>query len=83
MIPYPLIRSALFALDAERAHNLTLKVIARAGGLGLMSTLSSKDMRPIECMGLKFPNRVGLAAGLVPGWRAYRLSLADGLTPRL
>ena len=29
-----------------------------------MSTLSSKDMRPIECMGLKFPNRVGLAAGL-------------------
>jgi len=26
---------------------------------------------------------VGLAAGLVPGWRAYRLSLADGLTPRL
>jgi len=23
----------------------------------------------------------GLLAGLVPGWRAYRLSLADGLTP--
>ena len=26
---------------------------------------------------------VGLLASLVPGWRAYRLSLADGLTPRL
>ncbi len=26
---------------------------------------------------------VGLAASLVPGWRAYKLSLADGLTPRL
>lgn len=25
----------------------------------------------------------GLAASLVPGWRAYRLSLADGLTPRI
>ncbi|MEW5788858.1 MAG: ABC transporter permease [Pseudomonadota bacterium] len=25
---------------------------------------------------------VGLAASLFPGWRAYRLSLADGLTPR-
>lgn len=25
---------------------------------------------------------VGLAASLLPGWRAYRLSLADGLTPR-
>ena len=26
---------------------------------------------------------VGLAASLVPGYRAYKLSLADGLTPRL
>lgn len=26
---------------------------------------------------------VGLAASLLPGWRAYRLSLADGLTPRI
>lgn len=25
----------------------------------------------------------GLLAGLVPGWRAYRMSLADGLSPRL
>ena len=25
----------------------------------------------------------GMLAALVPGWRAYRLSLADGLTPRL
>jgi putative ABC transport system permease protein len=24
----------------------------------------------------------GLLASLVPGWRAYRLSLADGLSPR-
>jgi putative ABC transport system permease protein len=26
---------------------------------------------------------VGLAASLLPGWRAYRMSLSDGLTPRL
>jgi len=26
---------------------------------------------------------VGLLASLLPGWRAYRLSLADGLTPRV
>jgi putative ABC transport system permease protein len=26
---------------------------------------------------------VGTAASLLPGWRAYRLSLADGMTPRL
>jgi putative ABC transport system permease protein len=24
----------------------------------------------------------GLVASLLPGWRAYRLSLADGLSPR-
>jgi putative ABC transport system permease protein len=24
----------------------------------------------------------GFLASLVPGWRAYRLSLADGLSPR-
>jgi putative ABC transport system permease protein len=26
---------------------------------------------------------VGVAASLLPGWRAYRLSLADGMTPRI
>ncbi len=26
---------------------------------------------------------VGLLASLIPGWRAYRMSLADGLTPRV
>ena len=26
---------------------------------------------------------VGALASLLPGWRAYRLSLADGMTPRL
>ncbi len=26
---------------------------------------------------------VGVIASLIPGWRAYRLSLADGMTPRL
>jgi putative ABC transport system permease protein len=25
----------------------------------------------------------GWLASLVPGWRAYRLSLADGLSPRI
>jgi putative ABC transport system permease protein len=24
----------------------------------------------------------GCAASLIPGWRAYRLSLVDGLSPR-
>lgn len=36
-----------------------------------------------ECLWLSTVVGVGLVASLVPGYRAYRLSLADGLTPRL
>ena len=35
----------------------------------------------LELLGLVIAT--GLLAGLVPGWRAWRMSLADGLTPRL
>ena len=40
--------------------------------------VSSEELRL-----LAFVVLVGLLASLVPGYRAYRLSLADGLTPRL
>jgi dihydroorotate dehydrogenase len=63
MIPYALIRPLLFALDAERAHEVTLGLLAIGAALGLgNSTPESSD--PIDVMGLHFPNRVGLAAGL-------------------
>jgi dihydroorotate dehydrogenase len=63
MIPYSLIRPFLFALDAERAHELTLQLIALGDSLGLAPPVPVDD-RPVEVMGLHFPNRVGLAAGL-------------------
>lgn len=63
MIPYSLIRPLLFALDAERAHELTLRLIAVADTLGI-GRLQPVDRNPVEVMGLRFPNRVGLAAGL-------------------
>ncbi len=63
MIPYALIRPLLFALDAERAHELTLGLLAVRGALGL-GQLTPAAGRPVEVMGLRFPNRVGLAAGL-------------------
>ena len=60
---YALIRPALFALEPETAHHLTLaslKALHRAG-LGPKAPRSSC---PRSVMGLTFPNPVGLAAGL-------------------
>lgn len=56
---YPAIRPALFALDPERAHRLTLDALRLVG----RRTLRLRIDAPIECLGLHFPNRVGLAAG--------------------
>lgn len=63
MIPYALIRPLLFALDAERAHELILRLLAASASIGLRGSPSTSD-RAVEVMGLQFPNRVGLAAGL-------------------
>jgi len=63
MIPYPLIRPLLFALDAERAHELTLRLLALADSLGFAHS-SPVTSPPVAVMGLQFPNRIGLAAGL-------------------
>lgn len=64
MIPYALIRPFLFALDAERAHELTLRLLAIGASLGTADSGVATGAKPIRIMGLDFPNRVGLAAGL-------------------
>jgi dihydroorotate dehydrogenase len=64
MLPYRLIRPLLFALDAERAHELTLASIAFLDAINLPPTVRIDAGPAVEVMGLKFPNRVGLAAGL-------------------
>jgi len=62
---YSLIRPALFALDAETAHHLTLGSLRVLNSLGLSSLLASSTSNdPRTAMGLTFPNPVGLAAGL-------------------
>ena len=64
-IPYALARRALFALDPETAHDLTMASLARTQGTPLSAAYcSSRVNDPIELAGLTFPNRVGLAAGL-------------------
>ena len=63
--PYPLARPLLFALDPERAHELTLATIDAAACTGALRALAGAAVDdPVEVMGLKFANRVGLAAGL-------------------
>ena len=62
---YPLARRALFCLDAEQAHHLTLATLRGAASLGLAGLVGQtlpEDPRTV--MGIRFPNPVGLAAGL-------------------
>ncbi len=59
---YPALRPLLFTLDPETAHDLTLASmhwLGRVAGPG-----TPPEAKPRECMGLRFANPVGLAAGL-------------------
>ena len=61
---YRLARPALFCLDAERAHTLTMGVLAAAPRLAGAVIGVPRVLAPATVLGLQFPNRVGLAAGL-------------------
>ena len=62
---YSLLRPALFALEGEDAHRLSLAALDRAYSLGLLRlACRTPQAAPVEVMGLRFPNAVGLAAGL-------------------
>lgn len=60
---YPLIKPLLFKLDAEKSHHLAFKFAHQALRMGLLPNFS-EPAQAHQCMGLTFPNRVGLAAGL-------------------
>jgi dihydroorotate dehydrogenase len=61
---YALLRPALFALDAETAHHLTLQSLQRLHKLGLAPARDASAECTCNVMGIAFPNPVGLAAGL-------------------
>ena len=63
---YSLFRPILFALDPERAHHAAFAALDAQAALGLARVWAGQlpAPKPIEVMGLSFPNRVGLAAGL-------------------
>jgi dihydroorotate dehydrogenase len=62
---YRLARPLLFNLDAERAHDLSLRALELAHRSGATAMLGKPpEPLPTRAFGLEFPNPVGLAAGL-------------------
>lgn len=62
---YSLLRRVLFSFDAEQAHGLGLRGISLAKTLGVSGLIAPAPVAdPYTVMGIQFPNRVGLAAGL-------------------
>jgi dihydroorotate dehydrogenase len=62
---YPLLRPLLFALEPETAHKATFAGLEALHALGFATVLGSRERElPVDVMGLRFPNPVGLAAGL-------------------
>jgi dihydroorotate dehydrogenase len=77
--PYKkIVRPLLFAQDAERAHDFTLKILSLASRdefvCNAIGKFFSAPELPVELFGLKFQNPIGLAAGMdkfaaaVPVW---------------
>ncbi|MCB1910893.1 MAG: quinone-dependent dihydroorotate dehydrogenase [Zoogloeaceae bacterium] len=59
---YPLIRPLLFSFDPESSHEFTIAALHLAGRI--LPAARPDDSHPVKVMGIDFPNRVGLAAGL-------------------
>jgi dihydroorotate dehydrogenase len=87
------LRPVLFALDAEVAHDITMRLIASPFGrvaLPLMPVVRPLDALRQQVFGLDFANPLGLAAGLdkqgtaVPAWGALGFGFAEigTVTPR-
>jgi len=62
---YPLVRFILFKMDAEKSHDLTLKWLKWFEQSIFRPFLVQPIIDdPVEVFGIKFPNKIGLAAGL-------------------
>lgn len=62
---YSLIRKVLFQYDPETIHEKTINALKASGGAPFRCLYKSRvPNKPVEVMGITFPNPVGLAAGL-------------------
>ena len=61
---YTTLQSLLFRLPPETAHELSLRGLDALEYSGVSQLLWKRVDAPVEVMGIRFPNAVGLAAGL-------------------
>jgi dihydroorotate dehydrogenase len=91
---YRAVRPLLFLLDPEFVHHLTLGALALPPGRWLAPLAAgvgaAPDPAPIELLGLRFRNRIGLGAGFdkdgiaIRGWAALGFGFVElgTVTPR-
>ena len=84
-----ILRPLLFRLDPETAHNMAMTTLARVSQNRLLLGLLARERDPrLErtVFGLKFPNPVGLAAGMdknaaaLPAWEALGFGFVEAGT---
>ena len=61
---YKIAQKALFATDPEFAHELSMESLRLGHRLGATRFMCKAIDQPVQCMGLSFPNPVGVAPGL-------------------
>ncbi len=81
------VRPALFARESEEIHNLTLRALEQISRREVLcealETAFGAPGLPVEVFGLRFPNPVGLAAGMdkhaaaVPAWEALGFGFSE------
>lgn len=64
MLPYCLVKPFIFAFDPETAHEMAIAGMRTLGRAGLAPAYRPFPDTPVKVMGVEFPNRIGLAAGL-------------------
>ncbi len=87
---YPKLKPWLFRMDAEKAHEWTTRMLRLSHTFGMVRSVAPPSAQPVECLGLKFPNWLGLAAGMdksascVDAWGALGFGFVEvgTLTPR-
>ncbi len=75
---YDLIAPALMRMEPEASHDFAIASLRLASALQLDRLAAPPTLDPVELMGLRFPNRVGLAAGLDKNADAFEMLGALG-----
>lgn len=81
---YQWVRPVLMALPPETAHHLALQGVSYFAKFHqLMGWKNKTHAKPVQAMGLRFPNAIGLAAGLdkngvaIAGWQALGFGFVE------